>query len=416
MDPSALQDENASVFNQSTSLRNHPSPTPQSTNSGGTASFTSVSRLPLGNLALNSPSSSFATPRHRKKPGVRAGTDLVVGRVEPWPWIGRTVPLHLLEETSQEINGHDTKNWQMKLARKVLEGHDAIGIAGTGAGKSLVFGLLALAAELAGSPGIVIVLSPLKSLQKDQVQRINTSNTVVRANGIDKINLTAVEINEDNKDNKVFTRLEEGQYRLCYASPECLLRSNRFKQLFRTEEFRRKLVAVVIDKAHVIEAWKDEFRKDYGELAALNIIVGTEQALCTCTLCRSLITSPKLRKGLLPFTAVNSEAYKETVMDLFQDGKARWIFATIAAGMGMDIPDIKMVVIYGINKFGSAFQKGGRAGRSAGMKATAMWLIEPWVFEPKPETLDPAKPPSKKAIAEKEKREKLDPPTCEYIN
>ncbi|CAA7264380.1 unnamed protein product [Cyclocybe aegerita] len=366
MDPSALQDENASVFNQSTSLRNHPSPTPQSTNSGGTASFTSVSRLPLGNLALNSPSSSFTTPRRRKKPGVRAGTDLVVCRVEPWPRIGRTVPLHLLKETSQEINGHDTKNWQMKLARKVLEGHDAIGIAGTGAGKSLVFGLLALAAELAGFPGI--------------------------------INLTAVEINEDNKDNKVFTRLEEGQYRLCYASPECLLRSNRFKQLFRTEEFRRKLVAMVVDEAHVIEAWKDEFRKDYGELAALKIIVGTEvpwlaltatcstrtfeiiyttlgmgesrpfhgidlcsdrpnlaqwvrpmeyskismadllaflpqapqnlsdfdkiifyfltrqQALRACTLCRSLITSPELRKGLLPFTAVNSEAYKETVM------------------------------------------------------------------------------------------------------
>ncbi|CAA7268909.1 unnamed protein product [Cyclocybe aegerita] len=147
---------------------------------------------------------------------------------------------------------------------------------------------------------------------------------------------------------------------------------------------------MVVDEAHVIEAWKDEFRKDYGELAALKIIVGTEvpwlaltttcstqtfeiiyttlgmgesrpfygidlcsdrpnlaqwvrpmeystflpqapqnlsdfdkiifyfltrqQALRACTLCRSLITSPELRKGLLPFTAMNSEAYKETVM------------------------------------------------------------------------------------------------------
>ena len=52
---------------------------------------------------------------------------------------------------------------------KVLEGHDAIVIAGTGAGKSLIFAMLAVAAALTGFDGVVIVICPLKSLQKYQV-------------------------------------------------------------------------------------------------------------------------------------------------------------------------------------------------------------------------------------------------------
>jgi len=47
---------------------------------------------------------------------------------------------------------------------KVLEGYGVIAIAGTGAGKSLIFGMLAIAAEVAGFEGIVIVICPLKSL------------------------------------------------------------------------------------------------------------------------------------------------------------------------------------------------------------------------------------------------------------
>jgi len=54
-------------------------------------------------------------------------------------------------------------SWQTKMVEKVLKGHDAIAIAGTGTGKSLIF------AMLAGFGGVVIVICPLKSLQKEQV-------------------------------------------------------------------------------------------------------------------------------------------------------------------------------------------------------------------------------------------------------
>ena len=73
------------------------------------------------------------------------------------------------------------------------------------------------------------------------------------------LKITAVAINEDNHEEKVFSDLAKGVFRICYASPECLLHNPRFKKLFRREEFRRKIVAMVVDEAHVIEDWKADF-------------------------------------------------------------------------------------------------------------------------------------------------------------
>ncbi|EPS97626.1 hypothetical protein FOMPIDRAFT_1098035, partial [Fomitopsis schrenkii] len=58
--------------------------------------------------------------------------------------------------------------WQLRAAVAILEGRDTMVVAGTGSGKSLVFALVAIAAELVGSRGLVIVISPLKALQLDQ--------------------------------------------------------------------------------------------------------------------------------------------------------------------------------------------------------------------------------------------------------
>lgn len=56
--------------------------------------------------------------------------------------------------------------------------------------------------------------------------------------------ISAVAINEDNNDQSLFRDLEKGRTNLCYASPECLLRNNDFKKLFRSEKFRKRLLAV----------------------------------------------------------------------------------------------------------------------------------------------------------------------------
>ena len=78
-----------------------------------------------------------------------------------------------------------------------------------------------------------------------------------------------------------------------------------------------------------------------------------------CDICRTAV-APEFHKHLWAFMVVNSENYKEDVMEFLCKGlEVCWLFVTIAAGMGMDIPDIEVVVIFGVDGFNSAFQKGG---------------------------------------------------------
>ena len=127
----------------------------------------SPNRQPLTDIQPNTPHHPglFSTPRHRKNTP-QPGTPLTT---QKWPRIGHKIDKKVLEEVTQQIFGYLPRFWQTKVTEKVLEGHDVIAIAGTGAGKSLIFAMLAIAAELASFEGIVVVICPLKSLQKDQV-------------------------------------------------------------------------------------------------------------------------------------------------------------------------------------------------------------------------------------------------------
>ncbi|PPR07244.1 hypothetical protein CVT26_012502 [Gymnopilus dilepis] len=207
------------------------------------------------------PLNVYNTPRKRKAapvvPGAPARQNPPKGP-RPWPRLGRQVPLEVLEAVTYQIFGYKPHDWQLKLTVKVLEGHDVIGLAGTGRGKSLIFAMLAIAAALADFKGVVIVICPLKSLENDQVRRFDNSRSITIPGRNDNFKVTAVAINEDNHEESIFASLEKGSYRICYASPEILLRNSRFKQLFRTEEFRKKVVAMVVDEAHVIEAGKKQ--------------------------------------------------------------------------------------------------------------------------------------------------------------
>ncbi|KAH9858430.1 hypothetical protein C2E23DRAFT_711572, partial [Lenzites betulinus] len=85
---------------------------------------------------------------------------------------------------------------------------------------------------------------------------------------------------------------------------------------------------------------------------------------------------PRLVETVWPYTAVYSEHYKQTIMERFREGSVRWLLCTDAAGMGCDIPDIDMSIIYGVQDLGSAFQKGGRAARDATRTGRMIWLVE----------------------------------------
>ena len=139
-----------------------------------------------------------------------------------------------------------------------------------------------------------------------------------------------------------------------------------------------------------------------------------------CDLVRSVV-DPEFRKCLYSFTAVNSEEYKEEIMQRLCKGSeqpVQWLFATIATGMGMDIPDIEVAVIFGVDAFESAFQKGGRAGRDPNLKAKMIWIVEPWAFETTfaEGTEMGEREPSKKFLADAKRRDNMDPASREYIN
>ncbi|KAH9917477.1 uncharacterized protein B0H18DRAFT_883764 [Fomitopsis serialis] len=87
-----------------------------------------------------------------------------------WPRLNAWIPDDEWILATKHVFGYGPMDWQLGAATKILETNDSMIIAGTGAGKSLVFALLAIAAELTKSDGLVLVVCPLKALQLDQVR------------------------------------------------------------------------------------------------------------------------------------------------------------------------------------------------------------------------------------------------------
>ena len=101
-----------------------------------------------------------------------------------------------------------------------------------------------------------------------------------------------------------------------------------------------------------------------------------------CFAIRALLPS-HLHPCIQSFAAPDEESTKEQRLKGLTEGHIRVLCCTIAAGMGCDIPDIKVAVIYGLDSFVSFIQKGGRAGRDGKAGAKMGWLVEDWVFEEK---------------------------------
>ncbi|KAJ7150989.1 P-loop containing nucleoside triphosphate hydrolase protein, partial [Mycena crocata] len=144
-----------------------------------------------------------------------------------------------LKETLQEIKTRtrerlaldfDLDDWQGELIRRLRQGYDSLMVAGTGYGKSIIFeGLAAL-----NKAKIVIVVCPLKALERDQVA--------------EKKGLKAVMVNEDTVCSEVWANLRQGRANLYYVSPEMAL-SSSFIQLWQDRSFRQRVQALVIDEA-----------------------------------------------------------------------------------------------------------------------------------------------------------------------
>ncbi|KAK0444522.1 P-loop containing nucleoside triphosphate hydrolase protein [Desarmillaria tabescens] len=125
-------------------------------------------------------------------------------------------------------------DWQAHLICRILQGYDSIFCAGTGYGKSLIFeGLVALG----GKGKLVMVISPLKALEQDQVKQATQKG------------LDAFAINEDTyKTAKLWVQVWTTA-QMVYLSPEMTL-SDSFMKLWKDSKFQACLIAIVVDKAH----------------------------------------------------------------------------------------------------------------------------------------------------------------------
>ncbi|MCL2501350.1 MAG: RecQ family ATP-dependent DNA helicase [Defluviitaleaceae bacterium] len=139
---------------------------------------------------------------------------------------------------------------QQSAVRAAVAGKSILAVFPTGGGKSITFQLPALMAGEA-EKGLTVVISPLQSLMKDQVDNLENAHNIT----------SAVTINgslDPLERAKAFERVESGAADILYISPESL-RSRSIERLLAG----RNVTRFVIDEAHCFSAWGQDFRVDY---------------------------------------------------------------------------------------------------------------------------------------------------------
>ncbi|KAM6496623.1 P-loop containing nucleoside triphosphate hydrolase protein [Amanita muscaria] len=149
--------------------------------------------------------------------------------------------------------GFGPYDWQLDVAEALLVGLDGIIIAGTGSGKTIPFMLpLFIHPEK-----MILILSPLKVLQRDQARRFK------------KMKIPAVAVNRDTWSPSMLKHLNETRQGAILSSPEMCLKHPEFRKWLTAKETTNEIMAIIVDEAHCISQWGGDFRPVYSQIEKL---------------------------------------------------------------------------------------------------------------------------------------------------
>lgn len=215
--------------------------------------------------------------------------------------------------------GYDSfRPGQSGIVSAILTGHDVLGVMPTGAGKSICYQIPA-----AILPGVVIVISPLISLMRDQVDALND------------VGLPAAFINTTqtpDEQDLVFAQALSGQIKLLYVAPERLE-----TERFRNFAVRVPISLVAVDEAHCVSQWGQDFRSSYlgiGEFIAglpTRPTVAAFTATATERVRRDIVSILGLHTPSITVTGFDRPNLYFDVISMPRKDKASWVASYIAS-------------------------------------------------------------------------------------